>query len=69
MSRYIEGGVEPSLDEMLGDPVVKAVMERDGVTDERVRATLWQVRERNRGECHSNAKRAPGAVKSSCGCA
>ena len=69
MSRYIEGGVEPSLEEMLGDPVVKAVMERDGVTDERVRATLWQVRERNRGESHSNTKHAPGAGKTSCGCA
>jgi hypothetical protein len=44
MSRYVAGGVEPSLEEMLDDPVVQAVMERDGVTDERVRASLSHAR-------------------------
>ena len=46
MSRYARGGSEPSLDEMLGDPVVRAVMARDGVTDERVRDALAQARSR-----------------------
>ena len=44
MSRYMSGGVEPSLEEMLDDPVVQAVMERDGVTDETVRWALSQAR-------------------------
>jgi len=44
MSRYASGGIEPSLEEMLGDPVVQAVMERDGVTDERIRETLSRIR-------------------------
>ncbi|MBI1776455.1 MAG: hypothetical protein HYR63_14005 [Proteobacteria bacterium] len=44
MSRYARGGVEPSVEEMLGDPVVQAVMERDGVTGERVQSLLSQAR-------------------------
>jgi hypothetical protein len=48
MSRYAEGGTEPSLEEMLGDPVVQAVMERDGVTRERVRETMAFVKTSSR---------------------
>lgn len=38
--RYIHAGAEPSLPEMMADPIVHAVMRRDGVTREDLIALL-----------------------------
>lgn len=40
---WARAGVEPSLEEMLADPVVGIVMERDAVTAEDVRAVIRAV--------------------------
>jgi hypothetical protein len=37
---------EPSLDELLSDPVTRLVMERDGFSDEAVRTLLQETRRR-----------------------
>jgi hypothetical protein len=46
MPRYDRGGDEPLLDEVVTDPVVRAVMRRDGVTDEALWATINAARGR-----------------------
>jgi hypothetical protein len=51
--------IEPRLDDVLGDPVVQAVMERDGVSREDVLACVERARRRlARAEFQS---RKPGA--------
>jgi hypothetical protein len=37
---------EPHLSEMLGDPVIKALMTRDGVSDEDIRAVIATARKK-----------------------
>lgn len=39
---------EPTLDEMLADPIVRMLMERDGLTDESVRGTFEDAAKRMR---------------------
>lgn len=39
---------EPTLDEMLADPIVRMVMERDGVSDQTVRGVLEEAAKRLR---------------------
>jgi hypothetical protein len=46
MPKYDRGGDEPLLDEMVADPVVRAVMRRDGVTDEALWAAINLARNR-----------------------
>jgi hypothetical protein len=40
------GNIEPSLDEILADEVIRRVMARDGIGADQVRALLEDVRER-----------------------
>jgi hypothetical protein len=49
---------EPHLEEMLADPIVLLVMERDGIGPNEVRATINEVLDRyeNSGNCSSNAR-------------
>jgi hypothetical protein len=39
---------EPSLDELLGDPVMQLLMRRDGVTEKDVRAPLGELKDARR---------------------
>lgn len=41
---FSEAGVEPGLEDLLGDPVTWAIMERDGVSEERLRALIGDLR-------------------------
>lgn len=41
---FSEPGVEPGLEDLLGDPVTWAIMERDGVSEERLRALIVDLR-------------------------
>ena len=40
MSEWRWSGIEPRLDEMLRDPIVRALMLRDGITDREVRTVV-----------------------------
>ena len=51
MADYASAGPEPNLAEMIADPVVQAVMLRDGVTEASLRACLWPQLARN-SEAH-----------------
>jgi hypothetical protein len=44
---FLQAGVEPALDDMLADPIIQAVMRRDGVTSADLRAAIEQVRDRH----------------------
>ncbi|MBI1779502.1 MAG: hypothetical protein HYR63_29570 [Proteobacteria bacterium] len=44
MNRRLFAGIEPTVEEMLGDPVIRAVMERDGVTVEALLRTMQTLR-------------------------
>ena len=37
---------EPSLDEMLADPIIKLIMQRDGVNDDDMRGQIDRIRSR-----------------------
>jgi hypothetical protein len=41
-----EAGIEPKLDDVLADPLVRTVMRRDGVTSEELRDILEALRAR-----------------------
>jgi hypothetical protein len=41
-----EGGIEPSLEEMMSDPIVRLVLRRDGLTSPAVVRFLWETRDR-----------------------
>ena len=43
---WTQGGIEPLIDELLSDPIVVAVMRRDGLRPEDVRAALHECRRR-----------------------
>jgi hypothetical protein len=45
-SAYTRAGLEPPLEEMLGDPIVRALMRRDGVVPGEVRQVLEAARRR-----------------------
>ena len=42
--KWSEAGIEPKLDDVLADPLVRAVMRRDGVTSEELRSILEALR-------------------------
>lgn len=43
--RFAEGGVEPKLEDLLTDPLTAAVMRRDGVTEDVLRALISDARQ------------------------
>ena len=45
-SAYARGGIEPPLEEVLGDPIVRALMRSDGVAPGEVRRVLDEARRR-----------------------
>jgi hypothetical protein len=49
MRRWERGGEEPSLEELLFDPVVESVLKRDGLTREDVMAVMEAARRRAGG--------------------
>ena len=40
MDDWMRAGSEPALDEILGDPIVVALMRRDGITERHVREVV-----------------------------
>ena len=56
---------EPSLEEILGDPIVHLVMARDGVCEEELRALLKSIRCRPHEKRHGEAKERTGAFVAS----
>ncbi len=44
--KWAEAGVEPKLDEMIADPLVRVIMRHDGVSDEELRGMLDALRGR-----------------------
>ncbi len=50
MATYADAGLEPSIAEMIADPVVQAVMRRDGVTEPMLRACLDRTSFRHQGD-------------------
>ena len=67
MADYASAGREPSLAEMIADPVVQAVMLRDGVTERMLRACLdrssfWHQGDAMVGKMHEGVRaRSEGA--------
>jgi len=59
MNDWMRSGTEPALDEMLGDPIVMALMRRDGVTERHVRDLVARARGRR---SHSRPRPGAGAV-------
>lgn len=51
--RYREAGVEPTIAEMLSEPIVRTLMERDAVSDETIVRVIAEARARRarRAEC------------------
>jgi hypothetical protein len=43
---FCNGGVEPSLDEVMADPIVHSLMDRDGVAIESLNSLIAEVRGR-----------------------
>ena len=41
---WAEAGVEPKLDDMIADPLVRVIMRHDGVSDEELRGMLEALR-------------------------
>ena len=41
---YVDGGVEPPLEELLHDPLISILMERDGVTEAHLRSVIDDAR-------------------------
>ena len=50
---WLQPGFEPSIDEMMSDPLVQAIMRRDGLSVEQVRGVV----ERARSARHPNRER------------
>ena len=51
---------EPSVDEMLSDPVIQLVMERDGLSDDEVRTLMADTKRRLEAESFSGSKPQAG---------
>ena len=47
-AKWAEAGVEPKLDDMIADPLVRVIMRHDGVTSEELRGMLEALRARGR---------------------
>lgn len=45
---WAQAGIEPSIGEMLNDPIVVALMRRDRITAEQIEATIRDVTRRRR---------------------
>ncbi len=56
--KWAEAGVEPELDEMIADPLVRAVMRHDGVSTEELRGMLETLRAQQR---ETSGKSAPAS--------
>ena len=54
--KWSKAGVEPRLDDVLADPIVRTVMRRAGVTSEELRGILEALRARRPGP-HAEGKR------------
>lgn len=52
---FAEAGIEPGLEDLLGDPVTWAIMQRDGVSEEGLRALIGTLRGRLRTRSSSPA--------------
>ncbi len=48
---FAEAGIEPSLEDLLGDPLTRLLMRRDGVSDSSLRALIGVAKERLRARC------------------
>ena len=46
--KWAEAGIEPELDEMIADPLVRVVMRHDGVSAEALRSMLETLRAQQR---------------------
>jgi hypothetical protein len=46
--KWVEAGVEPSLDDMIADPLVRVIMRHDGVSSEDLRGMVEALRARRR---------------------
>jgi len=46
--KWAEAGVEPRLDDMIADPLVRVIMRHDGVSTEELRSMLEALRARRR---------------------
>jgi hypothetical protein len=65
--RYASAGPEPSLREMLADPIVHAVMRRDGITREELVAVVERAARAIRAGALDSAKEsADGCWRVSC---
>jgi hypothetical protein len=54
---WAEAGVEPRLDDMIADPLVRVIMRHDGVSSEELRGMLEALRAQRR-EVSAQAKAA-----------
>jgi hypothetical protein len=52
---------EPSVDEMLSDPLIQLIMERDGLSDDEVRTLMADTKRRLEAESFAGGK--PQAVR------
>lgn len=48
---YAEAGIEPRLEDLLGDPLTRLLMRRDGVSDSSLRHLIGETKERLRARC------------------
>ncbi len=56
-AKWATAGVEPKLDDMIADPLVRVIMRHDGVSSEELRGMLEALRPRRR-ESSAKAKAA-----------
>jgi len=56
MGEWVAGGGEPALDDMLEDPIVVALMSRDGITEHDLRRLIARSRRK------APARFAPGSL-------
>ncbi len=48
---YAEAGIEPRLEDLLGDPLTLLLMQRDGVSDTSIRQLIGAAKEGLRARC------------------
>ena len=60
-SKWAETGIEPKLDDMISDPLVRVVMRHDGVSTEELRSMLEGLRAQQR-ETHGKSVPAGDAT-------
>ena len=63
MCRYGQGGIEPTLDELIHEPVIRLLMERDNVTEEALLRIITVARRHLDGnsaqQCQDTAQLVP----------